>query len=135
MVSGIDLIFTLSLQQVQGEVHISIHTCTNNYLRCTECEVHDRVSKHVIRCTKKHVPRFLIFEALRMHISLKCIHLYSLYIAKTCENNGQSYCHVISLKITNEKYQTLCVLNQIKDPNIKRRYPSDCHIYYMLANY
>ena len=33
-------------------------------LRCTKCEVHDRVLKHVFRCMKKRVPRFLIFEAL-----------------------------------------------------------------------
>ena len=29
-----------------------------------KCEVHEHVHKHVIRCTKKHVPRFLILEAL-----------------------------------------------------------------------
>ena len=39
--SGIDLKFTfyskifLSLQSVYGEVHVSIHACLNNYLRCT----------------------------------------------------------------------------------------------------
>ena len=64
MVSEIDLTFTLSLQQVQGEVHVSIHSCTNDYLKCTKCEVHDRVRKHVIRCTEKRVKRFLIFEAM-----------------------------------------------------------------------
>ena len=38
--------------------------CMNDYVRCTKCEVQDRVCKHVIRCMKKCVPRFLIFEAL-----------------------------------------------------------------------
>ena len=46
------------------EVQVSVHACTNDYLRCTKCEVHDRVRKHIIRCTKKRVPRFLILEAL-----------------------------------------------------------------------
>ena len=70
LVSGIDLKFTfysktfLSLQQVYGEVHISIHACANNYLRCMKSEVHNCVCKHVIRCTRKHVSRFLILEAL-----------------------------------------------------------------------
>ena len=64
MVSGINLMFTFSLQQVQSKLHVSIHSCTNDYLRCTKCEVHDRVCKHVIRCMKKRVTRFLIFEAL-----------------------------------------------------------------------
>ena len=44
--------------------YISVHMCMNDYLRCAKCEVHDCVHKHVIRCMKKHVPRFLIFEAL-----------------------------------------------------------------------
>ena len=41
MVSGIHLKFTfyskifLSLQQVGGEVHVSIHACMDEYLRCT----------------------------------------------------------------------------------------------------
>ena len=65
MISGIDLKFTfyskifLSLQQV----HVSVYASTNDYLRCTKCEVHERVRKHDIRCTKKRVPRFLILEA------------------------------------------------------------------------
>ena len=42
--------------------YISIHTCTTDYLRCAKFEVHDRIRKHVIRCTKKCVPRFLILE-------------------------------------------------------------------------
>ena len=49
---------------MHGEVHISVHACINDYLRCTKCEVHDPVRKNVIRCTKKHVPRFLILKAL-----------------------------------------------------------------------
>ena len=49
---------------MQGEIHVSVHSCMNDYLRCTKCEVQDRVRKHVIRCTKKRVPRSLIFEAL-----------------------------------------------------------------------
>ena len=49
---------------MHSEVHISLHTCTNNYLRCTKHEVHDHVLKYAIRCTKKHVSRFLILEAL-----------------------------------------------------------------------
>ena len=42
-----------------------MHMCTNDYLRCSKCEVHDRVCKNVNKYTKKHVPRFLIFEALQ----------------------------------------------------------------------
>ena len=49
---------------MHNEVHVSVHECTVDYLRCTNFEVHDRVRKHVIRCTKKCVPRFLILEAL-----------------------------------------------------------------------
>ena len=44
--------------------YISVHMCMNDYLRCAKCEVHNCVHKHVIRCMKKHVPRFLILEAL-----------------------------------------------------------------------
>ena len=47
-----------------GKVHLSEHACTNDCLRCTECEVHDIVHKHNIRCTKKRVPRFITLEAL-----------------------------------------------------------------------
>ena len=50
------------------EVHVSVHACMNNYLKCTKCEVHDRVRKHVIRGKKKHEPRFLILEALAYNI-------------------------------------------------------------------
>ena len=44
--------------------YVSVHTCTNNYLREAKFEVHNPVCKHVIRCTKKRVPRFLTLEAL-----------------------------------------------------------------------
>ena len=40
------------------------YACTNNYLRCTKCKAHGRVSNHVISHMKKHVPIFLILEAL-----------------------------------------------------------------------
>ena len=46
---------------------ISIHAYTNDHLRCMKCEVHDRVRKNVIRCTKKRVRGFLIFEALQSY--------------------------------------------------------------------
>ena len=74
MESGKDLKFTfyskifLSLQQVHGEVDVSVQACTNNCLRCTKCEVHDRARKYVVRRTKKRVPRFLIFEALPLFL-------------------------------------------------------------------
>ena len=45
-------------------MHISVHTSTNDYLRCTKCEVQEHICKRVIRCPKKCVPRFLILEAL-----------------------------------------------------------------------
>ena len=45
-------------------VQVSIYAGTNDYLRCTKCEVHDRVCEHVIRYTNKRVTRFLILEAL-----------------------------------------------------------------------
>ena len=32
-----------------------------------KCEVHDRVRKNVIRCTKISVPKFLIFEDLQSY--------------------------------------------------------------------
>ena len=32
-------------------------------------EVHDRVRKHVVRCTKKRVPKLLILEALHITIN------------------------------------------------------------------
>ena len=40
------------------------YACTNNYLRCTKCKAHGRVSNHVISHMKKRVPIFLILEAL-----------------------------------------------------------------------
>ena len=70
MVSEIGLKFTsyskifISFWWVYGEVHVSIHACTSNYLRHTKCKVYDRVCKHVIRCTKKRLPKFLILAAL-----------------------------------------------------------------------
>ena len=51
---------------MHGGVHVSIHACTNDYSRCTKCEVHDRVCKNVVRCTEKRVPWFLILEALQV---------------------------------------------------------------------
>ena len=53
-----------SLQEVHSEVYISVHTCWNNYLGCMKWEVHDHLQKHVVRCTKKQVPIFLILEAV-----------------------------------------------------------------------
>ena len=53
------------------QVHLSVHAYTNDYLRCTKCEVHDRVRKYVIKCKKKCVPRFLTLEALIYHIKIK----------------------------------------------------------------
>ena len=53
---------------MHGKLHVSVHACTNDNLGCTKCEVHDRVRKHVIRCTKKRVPRFLILEALNAEV-------------------------------------------------------------------
>ena len=47
-----------------GEVRVSVHACTKNYLRCKKCEVHKCVRKHVIRCTEKRVPGFLFLKAL-----------------------------------------------------------------------
>ena len=38
---------------MHSEVHVS-----------KKCEVHDLVCKHVTGCMEKHVPRFLILEAL-----------------------------------------------------------------------
>ena len=46
-------------------MHAQTTICTsNNYLRCMKCEVHKHEQKHVIRCMKKCVPRFLILAAL-----------------------------------------------------------------------
>ena len=55
-------------KEVHGKVHVSIHTCTNYYFRCTKCEVHNRVRKHVIRCRKKRLPRYLIPETLAVWV-------------------------------------------------------------------
>ena len=41
-----------------------VYACTNKCFRCTKCVGHDRVCKHVIRCSKTLVPRFPIPEAL-----------------------------------------------------------------------
>lgn len=49
---------------MHGEVHVSVHMCTKNYLTCAKCEVLNRVQKHVIRHTKKCVSSFLILVAL-----------------------------------------------------------------------
>ena len=52
------------------------HTLVHDYFRCMRREVHNRVPKHVIRCTKKHLPRFLIFETLKSFLKrwffIKC---------------------------------------------------------------
>ena len=61
MVSGIDLRLTLySLKY--------FCLCSRSTARCTLASTHpstnECVCKHVIRCTKKHVPRFIILEAL-----------------------------------------------------------------------
>ena len=58
MVSGTDITF------IFYSLHVSVYGCTNDYMRCTKCEVQDCVRKHVIRCMKKRVPRFQILEAL-----------------------------------------------------------------------
>ena len=69
--NGIDLKFTFSkgareyFQSVHGEVPISIHMCMSDYLRCTKCKVHNCVCKRLIWCTKKRIPRFLVFDVLR----------------------------------------------------------------------
>ena len=55
---------TLEETMVHNKVHMSVHSCTTNYSRFTKCGVHDHICKHVIRCKKKRVPRFLILEAL-----------------------------------------------------------------------
>ena len=51
---------------------LSVQASMNNYLRCKKCDMHDRVRKHVIEYTEKHVPRFIILEALvfKEHFSL-----------------------------------------------------------------
>ena len=72
MVSEIDFKFTF----YSKIFHVRVQACTNGYLTCTTCEVHDRVRKHVIRCTKKRVPRFLILVALEYSMLPKpCIAL------------------------------------------------------------
>ena len=56
----------------------------NGYLRCTKCEVHDRVRKYVIRCTKKRARRFLIFEALcRIHLVAASVFKPKFLISET----------------------------------------------------
>ena len=61
---------------MHNEVRVSVHACMNDYLRCTKCEVHDRVCKNVIRFTKKRVPRFLILEPqLWQNINLLFLHV------------------------------------------------------------
>ena len=52
-------------------LHVNVDACTNDYLRCTKCEMHDRERKHVIRYTKKRVTRFLILEALTVRSSVR----------------------------------------------------------------
>ena len=49
---------------IHSEVGISVNACANDYFRCTKCEVHDRIHKHVIGYTEKRVSRFVILEAL-----------------------------------------------------------------------
>ena len=72
--------------------------CTNNYLRCTKHEVHNHVCKHVIRCTKKHAPRFLILEALPHTWVRKYYLIQWLYSEKLC-----SYWIINKAKTTNCK--------------------------------
>ena len=52
-------------------MYTSVHMCTNDYLRYTEYKVHDRVTKHVIWCTKKRVLRFLILAVLLHYNEIK----------------------------------------------------------------
>ena len=86
MVSGIDLKFTF-----YSKIFLFCSRCTarfthaftNDYLRCTKCEVHDRVCKHIIRCMKKHVPRFPILEALGRKNYNFCRSFYISYMLYT----------------------------------------------------
>ena len=78
------------MQEVDGEVHVSINACTNEYLRCTKCEMHNRVRKHAIRCTKKRVPRFLILEALTISPWKLVIIICLLTLCKKKKNNNNN---------------------------------------------
>ena len=58
---------------MHGEVCVSVHACTNDYLRCKKYEVNDCVHKHVIGCMEKHLPRFLILEALNFFSNISFV--------------------------------------------------------------
>ena len=61
---------------MHGEVHVNIHACTNDNFSCAKCELHDRVRKHTVRCTKKRVPKFPFVEALiPVRIIVPCLKL------------------------------------------------------------
>ena len=64
MVSGIDLNFTFCSKIFHLVVGARRGTRQRTRVHERLSEVHDRVCKHFIRCTKKRVPRFLILEVL-----------------------------------------------------------------------
>ena len=88
---------------MHGEVHISVHVCTNDYLRCTKCEVHDRVHKHAIRSTKKRIPIFLILGALKPVVS----QLTFLYRDTLRNWQGQFHCNGLPLVDLVQLIQTI----------------------------
>ena len=107
---------------MHGNIHISNHTSTNDYLRCTRYEVHyrhDRVHKQVVRCTKKCVPRFLILESLKNFLF---IFLEKLVSKLPLSPNIFTYSSVTNVKFKLFKLQTFWDvswknINVLKDLN------------------
>ena len=85
---------------MHGKVRVSLHACTNNYLRCKKCEVHDLVCKHVIGCTEKYVPRFLTLEAL---VIWENVNIFLLDVKSITQHDGGAGCILSEKNLSQNK--------------------------------
>ena len=89
---------------MHGKVRVSLHACTNNYLRCKKCEVHDLVCKHVIGCTEKYVPRFLTLEAL---VIWENVNIFLLDVKSITQHDGGAGCILSEKNLSQNKGQVV----------------------------
>ena len=85
---------------MHGKVRVSLHACTNNYLRCKKCEVHDLVCKHVTGCMEKYVPRFLTLEAL---VIWENVNIFLLDVKSIMQHDGGAGCILSEKNLSQNK--------------------------------
>ena len=101
---------------MDGEVYVSVHAHTNEHLRCTKCEVNDHVRKHIIRCTEKGLPRFLVFEALLFFQNIGISDNRSRFELSVSRSQNAIYFSIIAIPkkshFTFLRYKTLCKIRK-----------------------